>query len=221
MLRALDRQGAGDGKRYRITIAAGADAAFTANAPEAPASPWLARLAESLDWVNLMSYDYHGTWERRANFVAPLYTDGANPSPASVDASVTLFLGQGVAPAKLVLGIPFYGKGWTGCDAGPRGDGLYQACRELARPDHEATFEFSFLSDGDFPGYRRHWSAAASAPWLYDAATQTFIAYDDERSVREKARYVQRRGLRGAMFWEITADRHGVLLETLGEALGR
>ncbi len=222
MREALERAGRRDGKRYFLTVAAGADSAFAANAPVAPsASPWLARLAESLDWINLMSYDYHGTWERSANFVAPLYTDPANPSPASVDASVNLFLAQGVPPGKLVLGIPFYGKGWTRCDDGPRGDGLYQPCAELARPEHEATFEFSTLADAGFLGYERHWNAVAHAPWLYDRASHTFIAYDDERTVREKARYVRERGLRGAMFWEISADRHGVLAGTLAAELGR
>jgi len=222
MREALDGAGREDNRHYLLTIAAGADAAFVANAPGAPAaSPWLARLAKHLDWVNLMSYDYHGTWERRANFVAPLYTDPANPSPVSVDASVALFIAQGVPPEKLVLGIPFYGKGWTGCDDGPGGDGLYQSCSALARPDHEATFEFSYLQDHDFMGFEKHWNAASHAPWLYDRATHTFIAYDDERSVRDKARYAMSRGLRGAMFWEITADRHGALLGALATELGR
>jgi len=73
MRAAMDDAGRADARRYRITIAAGADAKFAANA----GGPWLARLAASLDWINLMAYDYHGTWERESNFVAPLHSDPA------------------------------------------------------------------------------------------------------------------------------------------------
>jgi len=217
MRAALDAAGAVDGRAYRITIAAGVDSKYASN----EAGPWLARLAASLDWVNLMTYDYHGTWERTANFVAPLHRDPAAPTPESVDASVSLYLAEGIAPGKLVLGVPFYGKGWTGCAPGPRGDGLYQACAGLARPDHEATFEFSYLEDQHHPGLVPAWNAFAAEATLFDPATGTFVAYDDERSMREKARYARRRGLRGVMFWELTADRRGTLLRALADELGR
>jgi chitinase len=229
MRTAFDAAGAADGHHYRLTIAAGADGKFAANAT----GPWLARLAASLDWVNLMSYDYHGTWERTANFVAPLRTEAGSPEGGSVDSSVSLFIAEGVPAEKLVLGVPFYGKGWAGCAPGPRG-GLYQPCAELARPDHEATFEFAWLEDQGYlaqdasgelavpgRGFARAWNAAASEPSLFDAASGTFIAYDDERSMREKARYAKDRGLRGVMFWELTADRHGELARALASELGR
>jgi chitinase len=181
-----------------------------------------------------MTYDYHGTWERSANFVAPLHAGPGAPEGGSVDASVSLFLAEGVPAEKLVLGVPFYGKGWTGCGAGPSGDGLYQACAGLARPDHEATFEFAYLGDQGYlerdaagelaaagRGFVRTWNGAASEPSLFDRASGTFIAYDDERSMREKARYAKDRGLRGVMFWEVTADRHGELARALASELGR
>jgi len=206
-----------DGRAYFITVAAGVDAKYASNR----AGPWLGRLAQSLDWVNLMTYDYHGTWERTANFVAPLRRDPAAPTDENVDASVSLYLAEGIAPAKLVLGVPFYGKGWTGCAPGPGGDGLYQACSGLARPDHEASFEFGYLEDRRFLGLVAKWNGAAAEASLYDPATGTFVAFDDERSMREKARYAKERGLRGVMFWELTADRRGTLLRALAEELGR
>lgn len=206
-----------DGRAYLITVAAGVDAKYASN----QAGPWLGRLAQSLDWVNLMTYDYHGTWERTANFVAPLGRDPAAPTDESVDASVSLYLSEGIAPGKLMLGVPFYGKGWTGCAPGPRGDGLYQACSGLARPEHEASFEFGYLEERRFLGLDPRWHDAAAEASLYDPATGTFVAFDDERSMKEKARYARRRGLRGVMFWELTADRRGTLLRALAEELGR
>jgi chitinase len=229
---ALDRAGATDGKHYLFTVAAGADEKYVFDA--SMSSAWLVDLAASTDWINLMTYDYHGTWERAAYFVAPFARDAADPNAANVMATVELFLRQGIAPSKLTLGAPFYGKGWTGCDAGPDGSVLYRACTGLAREDHEASFEFAYLTDEGYlvrdeegrytqggRGFERHWNAAAKAPWLYNPESRTFIAYDDEASIREKARYAMRMDLRGVMFWELAQDRHGVLGKIFSEEVPR
>jgi chitinase len=229
---ALDRAGSADGKHYLFTVATGADAKYVFDGSNS--SAWLVDLAASTDWINLMTYDFHGTWERAAYFVAPLARDDADPNNANAEASVRLFLNQGVAPSKLTLGAPFYGKGWTGCEVGPDGAVLYRPCTGLAREDHEASFEFSYLTGEGFltrdgegrytrggNGFERHWNAAAKAPWLYNAETRVFIAYDDEASIREKARYAMRMDLRGVMFWELTQDSRGALGSVFAEELLR
>ena len=230
---ALDRAGSDDGRHYLFTVAAGADAKYVFDASKS--SSWLADLARSTDWINLMTYDYHGTWERAAYFVAPLGRDEADPNTANVEASVRLFLDQAIPPSKIALGAPFYGKGWSGCEASASGAVLYQPCAGLAREDHEASFEFAYLTDEGFltrdgdghytqggRGFVRHWNVAAKAPWLYNPETRIFIAYDDESSIREKARFAKRMELRGVMFWELAQDRHGVLGRVFAEeVLGR
>jgi chitinase len=218
---ALDAAGATDGKRYLSTIAAGADQSFVFDPRGGGA--WLVQLAASLDWINLMTYDYHGTWEMSAGFVAPLYRDPADPAPVNADATVTLYLQQGIPASKLTLGQPFYGKGWKGCAAGARGDGLYQPCTGLADVP-EASFEFAQLTEQGYLakdargtytvgglGFTRYWNSAARVPYLYNPASGIFITYDDEASIHEKNAYVVRMGLRGAMFWELNADRYRVL----------
>jgi len=204
---ALDAAGAADGKRYLSTIAAGADRSF---AFDGASAAWLAELAASLDWINLMTYDYHGTWETRAGLLAPLRRDPADPEDRNVEATVTMFVQAGIAPRKLTLGLPFYPKGWSGCEPGARGDGLYQAC-VAALPEP--------IEIG--PGHTRYWNAAAQVPYLYNASTRTFITLDDADSVRIKMGYLRERGLLGAMYWEIAADRDHVLARVVAEALDR
>ena len=207
---ALDSAGAADGKRYLATIAAGCDRSFVVDELE-PA--WIARLSESLDWINLMTYDYHGTWETRAGMVAPLGNDLLDPAGTNIEATVRSYIEAGVPPRSLTLGLPFYGKGWSGCEAGPRGDGLYQQCTAPVSDPPEATYSYSMLRTQGYlvqgpagRGFARHWSAAAQGPYLYNPESRTFIAYDDEDSVRGKMRYLVRLGLRGAMYWEIALD---------------
>lgn len=218
---AIDAAGAADGKRYLFTIAAATDPRHVLEADGTGA--WLRELAASLDWINLMTYDYHGHWEKDSGFVAPLYADPGG-SGSHADESVKLYLGHGVPPDKLTLGQPFYGKGWRGCAPGPNGDGLHQPCDGPTLEVPEAAYTFAHLTENGYlskdrdgrytvggRGFTRHWNAAARVPWLYNPATRVFISYDDEASVREKNRYIVEKGLRGAMFWELHADRHRVL----------
>ena len=227
---AFDSAGSADGKRYMITIAAGADASYV-NDPNG-SSAWLATLAASLDWINIMTYDFHGPWDTSSGFVAPLYRDpndtSANAATFNSDASVKLFLATGIAANKLVLGEPFYGYGWAGCAKGTNGDGLYQACTGSAAGSQDSTFDFAFLTEQGYltkdangkytvggKGFARHWNSASKVPYLYNPSTKVFITYDDEASIHEKNNYIKSKGLRGGMFWELNADRN----KTLGNVI--
>lgn len=216
---ALDGAGRADRRRYLATIAAGADRAYVFDGPSAA---WLAQLAASLDWINLMTYDYHGTWEKRAGMLAPLLADPEDVAGTSIEGTVSLFIGAGVPPSKLTLGIPFYGKGWMGCVPGPRGDGLYQPCAGPVTDPPEATFEFWRLRTEGYlegRGFHRHWRGAAQVPYLYSPASRTFISYEDLRSVRVKMAYLKAMGLRGAMYWELSQDHEFALGRAIAEQL--
>jgi chitinase len=206
---ALDAGGRSDGKRYVATIAAGADRKFLYDGDSAR---WMVEMAEALDWINLMTYDYHGSWERRAEMLASL---------RDIDATVTMYLAAGVPSRSLTLGIPFYGKGWIGCDPGPRGDGFEQPCAAAVSDPPEATFEYWRLRregylDGS-RGFARHRDGSARVPYLYAPSSGTFITHDDETSIGEKVRYLKARGLLGAMYWELSADHE----RELGRAVAR
>ena len=181
-----------------------------------------------------MSYDYHGSWERVAGLNAPLYRDPNDSANANTSASVTRLLESGIPAHKITLGIPLYGKGWSGCAPGGARDGLYQPCTGLASGSADESFDFAYLAengylardhDGGYTvaglGFTRHWNAPARVPYLYNAASGVFITYDDEASVREKVDFVKKSRLRGAMFWEIGADRHGVLRAVVSGGLSR
>ena len=219
MRRAFDAAGLADRRQYLLTIAAGIDRKYLYDQGSAA---WMRELAAVVDWVNLMTYDYHGTWENAAGFLAPLGRDPADPSEGNVMDSVDSYLREGVPAGKLLLGLPFYGKGWGGCTA------PYQPCSGPLADPPEATFEFGMLIDEGYltadadgnhtvggRGYRRHWNALAAAPYLYNPDTRTFISYDDEVSTRQKVRYARSKGLRGVMYWEIAADRHGTLADVV------
>jgi len=75
-------------------------------------------LAPILDFMNVMTYDYYGTWSGATGFVSPLLQDPADPSQTgSVRTSMDLYANQyGVPLAQLNIGTPFYGYEWDGTD---------------------------------------------------------------------------------------------------------
>jgi chitinase len=124
-----------------------------------------------------------------------------------------------VPPDKLVLGVPFYGRGWRGVPSTE--NGLFQPVAGLAPGgDGQGAFSYSELKANYLPRYQRFWHAEARVPWLYDREAGVFISYDDPESLAIKADYILARGLGGAMFWELTQDG-GELVEALHRRLGR
>ena len=208
--RQLDELGAQNGKHYFLTIAAPASPQLYAN------FEW-GELIQYLDWVNLMAYDFHGGWDKVTNFNAPLYASAKDPSPPglNVQAAVQAYLDAGIPPEKLVLGVPFYGRGWAGVVDVDHG--LYQKSSYLPRGTWEAgVFDYKDLAANyvDQKGYTRYWHDQAQVPWLFNPEKGVFIAYEDPESVALKADYVLSHHLGGMMFWELTADG-GVLLDTI------
>jgi chitinase len=171
-----------------------------------------AEMSASLDWVNVMTYDFH-TGGARAGFNAALYNhdDPSNPKLNLHDA-VQAILAKGVPRNKLVAGVPFYGRGWRGVESSApwtAGTGSLQVggYRIIAE---------KFLNA---PGYVRYWDDVAKVPWLYNAESKEWISYDDAQSMRLKGEYVAAQSLSGAMFWELSND-DGTLLDALRAGLG-
>ncbi|WP_055590607.1 glycoside hydrolase family 18 protein [Peterkaempfera griseoplana] len=210
--RQLNVLGARNHTHYLLT------AAVPAGTPKADQLE-LKQVSRSLDWLNLMTYDFHGPWEVQGptNHLANLYSDPADPSPAgqgySVDQVVRHYRSRGVPADRMVLGVPFYGYGWTGVPAGGS-HGLYQPATGLAAggtaPYHQIK---------DLPGtvYR---DPRTDATWKYDGTD--FWAYDTPAVLTDKAEYARRHGLLGVMAWSLdNDDTQGTLVSALDAGLDR
>ncbi|MFJ4797022.1 glycoside hydrolase family 18 protein [Kitasatospora purpeofusca] len=190
--RQLDALGGRKGKHYLLTAAVAANETV-ADRLELP------EVAESVDWLNLMTYDLHGPWEGKgpANHQANLYSDPADPDARqrSADKAVTHYQERGLPAEQLVLGAPFYGHGWTGVPAGNRG-GLYQKATGTV-PD------LSYKEINALPG-RTYVDRDHGASWKYDSTT--FYSFDSAEVLTEKARYARWNDLGGVMVWSLDGD---------------
>jgi chitinase len=223
--RQLDEQGAVAGKHYTLTVAIPGGNVHSTGSWELP------QVARTVDWIDLMSFYYHGNWDPITAFNSPFAFDPAEPPVGggaiqwtwNTAGSVAYFLANGVPADKLVVGIPFYGKEYTG--VGAANNGLYQPHGPAPANDSPTYHDLvdTGLADASLTpisppaangsgsginGYTRFVDLLAGAPWLYNPTANggTFISYVDPASVRQRVALVEALGLRGAWAWEISND---------------
>ncbi|PXV57059.1 Chitinase, GH18 family [Dyella jiangningensis] len=216
----LDDQGAIDGKRYLLTVAIGSGGDKIENTEPA-------QYSKSLDWINIMSYDFHGGWEAQGptDFQSNLYLDPNSPNAKStygatynVDSAVQTLLKAGTPASKLNVGIPLYGRGWTGVAAGSKGDGLYQTASKPAPGKYEEGIEDYKLLKDRAGTVREH--PVTMQAWKYDGTT--FWSYDTPTTIRAKLDYIRKNNLGGAFSWELDGDAtNAELTNVIGELNGK
>lgn len=202
----LDTEGAGK-RHYLLTIAAAEG--------RAAAGLELPRIAQSLDWINLMTYDFYGSLTKTTGHHAGLSRSSlAKVEGRTTEAAVKYFLDAGVPAEKINVGVPFYGR--TFGDVGSANHGRFQ----------KFTREGGFISWRDIvhtrlnnPDWEQHWDEEAQVPWLWNPKERRMVSYEDPRSLALKAEYVKRNGLGGIMYWEQRQDDNEQLLDVLDKAL--
>lgn len=136
-------------------------------------------VVDYLDFVNVMSYDMG--FGKRLN--APLY-HSANAGEWNTDMAVKAHLDAGVPASKLVVGMPFYGRGVKSYKRGNDFVNTYPVPSE----------------------YVECWDDDAKVPYLTDRDGNFVFGFDNVRSIKFKCRYVRDNGLRGAMYWDYAGD---------------
>ncbi|MCX7745716.1 MAG: glycosyl hydrolase family 18 protein [Clostridia bacterium] len=192
-----------DGKKYLLTIATGA-------AQEYVNSIEFNLISGVLDFVNIMTYDFHNGVTTVTGHHTNLYTSSYdNGDKMSAEKGVTSHLAAGVPANKLVLGVAFYGRGWVATNTA--NNGLYQPVSSGSGGEYPYnSLVANYINKG---GYIRFWDDSAKAPYLWNGSR--FITYDDPESLGHKTSFIKSKGLGGAMFWEYTQDNAQALLNTL------
>ncbi|MEU9863331.1 glycoside hydrolase family 18 protein [Streptomyces sp. NPDC047971] len=203
-------KGHGKRKHYELT-------AFVPTAPaKIDAGFEVPKIMRDLDFVNLQGYDFHGSWETTTAQQSALFAK----NDFSVDQTVNDWLRRGAPARKLVVGMPFYGQGWTGVTGGGNGlgrpaTGPAPATWANGSEDYEALKK---LADSGSYTLHRDWRNGHA--WLFDGTT--LWTYDDPQVLRAKSAYVRVKGLGGAMFWSLDGDTpDGELITAVDGVLGR
>lgn len=196
---SLTALGAQQSKTYLLTACFGASRSNMQNIE------WN-NVKNILDIMNLMTYDYFGSWDAVANHNAPLYKPTQGDATFNIDSTVSYLINNYQVPAsKIAAGVAFYGR-----------SAKTSTAPALFAPII-GTDNVTFSDDAGTPTYynvlkmqnlfTRLWDANAQVPYLVgNGSLQTFVSYDDQESIALKANYIKTKNLRGAIIWEITGD---------------
>jgi chitinase len=192
------------GPDYELSFAAGGFRDFLVNSVE-----W-SKVMPLVNYVNMMTYDLVNGNSKRTGHLTSLYSTPKQSE--STDHAVMFLDSIGVPMQKIVIGLAFYGRLFSGVE--PTNNGLYQK-GTFSKYVNYKDFEKVLSAEA---GFQQYWDSKAKAPYAYNPETKTFATFDNMRSVYEKANYAKDRNLGGVMFWELSGDKEsGGLLDMIYE----
>jgi len=174
---------------------------------------WMVRLAYDLeqiskhvDAINMMAFEYAGSWDRRIGFTAPLQ---AKLQENDIDSAINSFIEQKVPKDKIIMGIPFNSQTFKTHTDGYIGD-------ECEREG----FSGPIIQSNFMVGYNEICRMQSQKKWTYkfdrfasqmigrfkENGTTHVAVYDTPRSVANKVKYAMEKGLLGVWAWSIDTD---------------
>ncbi|HET9520819.1 MAG TPA: glycosyl hydrolase family 18 protein, partial [Candidatus Limnocylindrales bacterium] len=157
------------------------------------------------DAVFIMGYDYRTSSSPSAGSIDPL----AGPAYDLAD-TVNAFTSR-VAPSKVILGLPWYGRAWSTVS-----DAVNAKTQSGTKYGASAAVNYSTAVDYAAK-YGRHWDSRELSSWIAfrrENCTTTYgcvtswrqIYYDDPIAMKLRFDLINRKGLRGAGIWALGYD---------------
>lgn len=166
-------------------------------------------LATYFDWIAVMTYDYHGQWDKQTGHVAPLYYyPGDTYDYFNSNFTIHYWMEKGAPAHKLVMGMPMYGQSFALADT--RQTGLNS---KSYGPGEAGTYTRA----GGFLSYYEICSNVNKGGWTVERDPQgrigpyaykgnQWVSYDDVEDIRRKSQFVKDLRLGGGMIWALDLD---------------
>ncbi|TXS47605.1 glycoside hydrolase family 18 protein [Streptomyces sp. OR43] len=152
-----------------------------------------------VDWYNPMTYDFFGAWDAKGPTAphSPLTSYTGIPKEGfNSEAAIDKLKAQGVPASKMLLGIGFYGRGWTGVTQDEPGGTATGA----APGTYEAGIEDYKVLKNSCP------TTGTVAGTAYAHCGTNWWSYDTPATIGTKMEYKNQQGLGGTFFWELSGD---------------
>ncbi|MFJ3619537.1 glycoside hydrolase family 18 protein [Streptomyces iakyrus] len=193
------------GQRNLVTAAITADATPGGKIDAAD----YAGAARYVDWYNPMTYDFFGAWDAAGPTAphSPLTSYAGIPKADNhSSATIAKLKGLGIPASKLLLGIGFYGRGWTGVtQAAPGGTATGPAAGT-----YEQGIEDYKVLKSTCP------ATGTVAGTAYAKCGGNWWSYDTPATIGTKMNYKNQQGLGGTFFWELSGDTsNGELIKAI------
>ncbi|MFI1158366.1 glycoside hydrolase family 18 protein [Streptomyces sioyaensis] len=186
------------GRNNLVTAAITADASAGGKMDAAD----YAGAAQYVDWYNPMTYDYFGAWDAKGPTAphSPLTSYHGIPKAGfNTTDTLTKLKGLGVPAGKLLLGIGFYGRGWSGVTQDAPGGTATGA----APGKYEAGID-------DYKVLKTRCPATGTVGGTaYAKCGDQWWSYDTPQTIAGKMAFKDAQGLGGTFFWELSGDTAG------------
>lgn len=160
-------------------------------------------IGKVLDHINVISYDFHGPWEKVTGHNSPLF-DRFGDKLSIRDAMDEWHKG-GVAKSKLIAGLPSYGHGWTlytnNSEVGALATGPSPGGPFTKEPGVIAYYEVCGSLEKDSV---RMYDQLQKSPYL--VYNQLWFSYDNRKSFNAKLNWIKENGYGGANVWSLDHD---------------
>ncbi|MES9520596.1 glycoside hydrolase family 18 chitinase [Streptomyces capoamus] len=169
--------------------------------------------AQYVDWYNVMTYDFFGAWDAKGPTAphSPLTSyDGIPKAGFTTADALAKFKATGVPAKKLLIGIGFYGRGWTGVTQDAPGG----TATGPASGTYEQGIEDYKVLKSSCP------ATGTVAGTAYAHCGSNWWSYDTPATIKSKMAWANSQGLGGAFFWEFSGDTsNGELVSAISDNL--
>ncbi|KAH2284926.1 hypothetical protein KXW02_002191 [Aspergillus fumigatus] len=188
-----------------------------------PSSYWylqhfdVVKMAKSVDWFNMMTYDLHGGWDADDPWIGSVVN--AHTNLTDIISAMNLLWRNDIHPSQVVMGLGFYGRSFTlnntscvtaGCPfstVGKAGD-----CTNSA-----GTLSFSkieaILKDASRNATQTYDEASSVQIVTFDG--NQWVSYDNWASFQAKLDYANSHCIGGTMVWAVSLDVDGTATDGL------
>ncbi|XP_071952158.1 chitinase-3-like protein 1 [Antedon mediterranea] len=170
-----------DGSREKLLITA----AVSAGQETATNGYEMAEIAKHLDWIGIMSYDLHGSWESQTGHHSALFAPPGQDQTTTVSYAATMWSDGGVPGNKLMIGIGTYGRSFT----------LSTSATGLGAPTNGGGTPGTYTGEAGFMAYYEICDLLQNggtsvlddvlqSPYAYNG--NQWVGYDDIQSITNK-----------------------------------
>lgn len=166
-------------------------------------------MSKFVDYIHVMTYDFHGSWSRLTSFTAPLYSRASNiqfNQQLSQAWALNYWIQSGAPANKLILGTigtatTFKLSNSSFSDVGAPVSGPGNAGPYLQISGRVVSYRVCEMLKN---GAVEKWDNEQKVAYFY--ANGVWVGYDNQRSFAEKVRFAHSLKLAGMMFWSLEQD---------------
>ncbi|XP_072336008.1 acidic mammalian chitinase-like isoform X1 [Scyliorhinus torazame] len=182
-------------------------AAVAANKKRIDTGYEIEKIARNVDFINLVSYGFHGAWDRFTGHISPLYRGAADKGAhanSNVNYAAKYWIRNGLPAKKLIIGFPTFGRTFVlkssneSVGAAVTGPG----------PPGNYTKEAGFLSYYEICDFLKGAKSIYIMDQMasYAVKKNVWLGYDNVDSYDIKTRWLKKNKYGGAFVWTIDLD---------------